>query len=259
VTIALIGILVALLMPAVQAARGAARRTQCQNNLRQIGLALANYSSIHTDYLPAPYRTVHRGNPYGIDYPRNVDIWYPYCFSWQVTMLPFLERQNLYGQFDFTEPALSPTNRSGLAAVIEEYQCPSTVGYPRSTTIEFLDGQPGIQQAVSDYSHVAVAGWVCCGVWWVPPITEEAPRLKRAAEIGLSKVVMVTEDVRGPGYKGWRIQTWATAHDRFGEVYGLGSGHGDVISILMCDASVRSFPPSTQWDEHDVVIWMIRR
>jgi len=83
VVIAIIGILVALLLPAVQAAREAARRTQCKNNLRQMGLALHNYSNQHGDWFPF-------GTP-GVGQPG--------LFG---HMLPFLEEDNVYKEIDLT-------------------------------------------------------------------------------------------------------------------------------------------------------------
>ncbi len=74
------GILIALLLPAVQAAREAARRAQCQNNLKQIGLALLNYESTFRSFPPAVFTDDH-GKP---------------MKSWRVAILPFLEQQALY-------------------------------------------------------------------------------------------------------------------------------------------------------------------
>ncbi len=82
VVIAIIGILVALLLPAIQAAREAARRSQCSNNLRQLALGLHNYESAHKVLPPSAI------SPNGA--------------SWVMLMLPFIEQQALYDQFDFT-------------------------------------------------------------------------------------------------------------------------------------------------------------
>jgi prepilin-type N-terminal cleavage/methylation domain-containing protein len=82
VVIAIIGVLIALLLPAVQAAREAARRTQCKNNLKQIALALANYENTYGAY-PIGARPQAGIGP-----------------SWWVSLLPYLEQQGLYAKFD---------------------------------------------------------------------------------------------------------------------------------------------------------------
>lgn len=93
VVIAIIGVLVGLLLPAVQAAREAARRMQCMNNLKQIGLAVHNYSDIHNRFPP--------GGP-GTGIHPNSD---GYRVSAWVRILPFLEQQPLYDQLNLTGPA----------------------------------------------------------------------------------------------------------------------------------------------------------
>ncbi len=96
VVIAIIGVLVSLLLPAVQSAREAARRAQCVNNLKQFGIGIHNYISAH-DVIP-PGR-IWRAGPPGPTYPT--------IFSgtpntpWFVLMLPFLEQQPLYNAFNF--------------------------------------------------------------------------------------------------------------------------------------------------------------
>ncbi len=87
VVIAIIGILIALLLPAVQAAREAARRAQCSNNLKQIGLAIHNYESA-TKALP-PGGLVKSGGGYG--------------HSWWVRILPYIEQSPIYDKFDQTK------------------------------------------------------------------------------------------------------------------------------------------------------------
>lgn len=94
VVIAIIGVLVALLLPAVQAAREAARRSQCTNNLKQLSLALHNYETVHNTFPPA-----------GIDSNQ---------MSWTVLLLPFFEQQALYDQFNFNKGAWNAFNRITL-------------------------------------------------------------------------------------------------------------------------------------------------
>jgi prepilin-type N-terminal cleavage/methylation domain-containing protein/prepilin-type processing-associated H-X9-DG protein len=86
VVIAIIGVLVALLLPAVQAAREAARRMQCSNNLKQYGLAIHNY---HDTYQMFPLS--HTGNGNGI----------PPVLGWQVRILPYMEQGTVYDKIDF--------------------------------------------------------------------------------------------------------------------------------------------------------------
>jgi prepilin-type N-terminal cleavage/methylation domain-containing protein/prepilin-type processing-associated H-X9-DG protein len=91
VVIAIIGVLVALLLPAIQAAREAARRTQCANNSKNIGLALLNYMDVKKR-IPAGAPD-HPGVPFGYT---------PKGGTWVAEILPFMEMQALYDQFDFT-------------------------------------------------------------------------------------------------------------------------------------------------------------
>ena len=85
VVIAIIGILVSLLLPAVQAAREAARRMQCSNNLKQIGLGILNYENAH-ETLP----------------PGGLALSTGYGHSWWIRILPHLEQANIFDQFDQT-------------------------------------------------------------------------------------------------------------------------------------------------------------
>jgi prepilin-type N-terminal cleavage/methylation domain-containing protein len=98
VVIAIIGILVSLLLPAVQAAREAGRRAQCQNHLRQLGLAAQNYESTYR-VLPAAGIVDTPGQVFE---PRSGKM-----FSWIVLLLPFFEQQNLHDEFDFSTSILS--------------------------------------------------------------------------------------------------------------------------------------------------------
>lgn len=128
VVIAIIGILVALLLPAVQAAREAARRMQCGNNLKQIGLAVHNY---HDSYKTFPSGWIYSGGP------GNVANQETYC--WGTFILPFLEQQPLYDRLYPTRAFMYQSLVQGPAQVqsdiqqaaenrLKTYVCPSDAG-----------------------------------------------------------------------------------------------------------------------------------
>ncbi|WP_083712634.1 DUF1559 domain-containing protein [Paludisphaera borealis] len=121
------GVLVALLLPAVQAAREAARRAQCVNNLKQIGLAFHNHDAVTGAF---PGDIVDKdGKP---------------LLSWRVAILPFIEQQELYNQFKLDEPWDSPHNKPLLSQIPTIYRCPSDPR-PDSTLTSYLgfDGPGG--------------------------------------------------------------------------------------------------------------------
>lgn len=107
VVIAIIGALVSLLLPAVQAAREAARRTSCVNNLRQLGLAVLNYESTHGTLPPAG---IIDENPHPTGADGRFDSRRGKMFSWIVLILPHIEQEALHDQFDFNKNVLSQSN-----------------------------------------------------------------------------------------------------------------------------------------------------
>jgi len=150
VVIAIIAILISLLLPAVQQAREAARRTQCRNNLKQIGLAFHNYHDVYGRFASAwsahaaqdtdvgSYFTVGEGPG-----PRDGNNTDPNIHTWSERLLPYLDQANVYSAIDFNvmigagsaalDPSVAPpgdyptsgTTRLALNAVIPAYQCPS--------------------------------------------------------------------------------------------------------------------------------------
>ncbi|MEN6495153.1 MAG: DUF1559 domain-containing protein [Thermoguttaceae bacterium] len=113
VVIAIIGILIALLLPAVQAAREAARRTQCNNNLKQIGLALHNY---HDTFGVFPPGCISSGtNP-----PNGGN-----AVSGWVFILPFMEMENLHRLWDFRYSYDAAENNAAKKVPVDGYFCPS--------------------------------------------------------------------------------------------------------------------------------------
>jgi prepilin-type N-terminal cleavage/methylation domain-containing protein len=124
VVIAIIGILVALLLPAVQAAREAARRMQCGNNLKQLAIALHNY---HDTYKTFPPDAIWSGNLRGTT-PSATTV---RNYTWIALVLPFIEQTALHNKIDFRLPAISQfTNlqvdgEPALGLMLPALQCPS--------------------------------------------------------------------------------------------------------------------------------------
>jgi prepilin-type N-terminal cleavage/methylation domain-containing protein/prepilin-type processing-associated H-X9-DG protein len=116
VVIAIIAILIALLLPAVQQAREAARRTQCRNNLKQLGVAMHNYHDVHNTF------------PYGL--------WDDDSYGWGTFLLPYLDQAPLYNQINFDyhrpdEPWMNPNGLpwggGGMAGDISEDSATMTI------------------------------------------------------------------------------------------------------------------------------------
>ncbi|MCO6458677.1 MAG: DUF1559 domain-containing protein [Pirellulaceae bacterium] len=164
VVIAIIGILVALLLPAVQAAREAARRMQCTNNLKQIALAAHNYHDTYHKF-PLNYGT-WGGNTY--DNPST---------SWLVQILPFMEQQPLYDKIDFrygltTDPryggvtgvgnTVMPTNGWVYTQPLPGYICPSDTHNgkmgSRANMPGSINGQ-AVEYGVTNYKGCAGSNW----------------------------------------------------------------------------------------------------
>jgi prepilin-type N-terminal cleavage/methylation domain-containing protein len=141
VVIAIIGILVSLLLPAVQQAREAGRRSMCSNNLKQLGLAIHNF---HDTYKYSP--PVHTG---GVN-SGNADKY----GTWFVVILPYLEQQALYDQFDLKQTwdaGPNPAAAALPAASLSVYMCPTRRG-----GVNMSDNVPQVG-ATGDYAASSVA------------------------------------------------------------------------------------------------------
>jgi prepilin-type N-terminal cleavage/methylation domain-containing protein len=203
VVIAIIGILVALLLPAVQAAREAGRRTQCVNNLKQIGLALQNYHDSRKT-LPFGKGPSYAGAPV---YAR---------WSTQALILPFLEQGNAYAAIDFNFPPATPgmqgatgfmpafNNPGGQNGVISRAVVP---GYLCPSDIEPAGDWPGQNNYTGNQGN-----WLCDRGDAVPAASDISPselqtgvfyylsKCKFASITdGLSNTVFFSEKLRGSG------------------------------------------------------------
>jgi hypothetical protein len=116
--VGVLGLVVALFLPAVRTAREPARRMQCSNNLRQIALALRNYESVYHS-LPPAYTTDAEGKP---------------LHSWRTLILPYLEQQALYDKIDLSKPWDDPANKDVYETTLLAFQCPSADCPPGHTT-----------------------------------------------------------------------------------------------------------------------------
>ena len=117
VVVAIVGLLLALLLPAVQAAREASRLNQCRNNLRQVALSVLLFADAHRGELLPLWHT---------DRPERWE-----NFSWRARVLPFLEATPLWETLNFEQPPLATTNRPGVETLLPLFQCPSTPDSPR--------------------------------------------------------------------------------------------------------------------------------
>ena len=124
VVITIIGILISLLLPAVQAAREAARRMQCSNNLKQIALAIHTYAATHTVFPPGGISPANPAvNDCGWNRPGIPD--WSTDYVWSILILPFLEQQNVYDMYDFKRANSDPVNGPARSQPIKTYICPN--------------------------------------------------------------------------------------------------------------------------------------
>lgn len=246
VVIAIIGILIALLLPAVQAAREAARRSQCSNNLKQIGLGLHNY---HDSYNSFPYAWMAELTPI------------PNVQTWATRILPYIEQMPLYQKYDSRVPAYNEavgfghsapivaSNIQVISTPLATFMCPSTPGSDRVFDVTVPAAALGVpvdistRSAASDYLATTgidplfatrafgsssgvrrdgvlrqianLPGNVVKGVSRMANITD-----------GLSNTVMIGERVGGPNLyrKGTAYPPPSTTHG------GNGGGWGDVLN-----------------------------
>jgi prepilin-type N-terminal cleavage/methylation domain-containing protein/prepilin-type processing-associated H-X9-DG protein len=148
VVIAIIAVLIALLLPAVQSAREAARRTQCVNNMKQMGLALHNYNDAMSIFPPG-YIAASKFIDGETDTSPG--------WSWASMILPQLDQAPLYSSINFWLPIQASANTTGTQTLLSAYLCPSDQ-LPSGPTFAVTDGLGNTVATVAPSSYAASTG-----------------------------------------------------------------------------------------------------
>ena len=164
VVIAIIGVLVALLLPAVQSAREAANRTSCQNNLKQLGLAAQEYHDSFGAFPAGWYCQSptydNNGNMTGGDQNCLLPMtpYQPYMWSGMTGLFQKMEQMNLYNEINFNLATTMPDNATAIRRTISGFVCPSN---RRAVTVNSQTGSnPTSQLGPSDYRGNMAAGFI---------------------------------------------------------------------------------------------------
>lgn len=276
VVIAIIGLLVAMLMPAVQRARESGRRSSCLNNMRQLALATHNYLDAHRklpsgwledpanplcDFdvtpFPEPVTLMQSGN----QPPMQIRDWVmgPY-WSWHSLILPQLEQSTL--AINYSDVKVTPTNYNFLRAPIASYVCPSA---------SLPSNRPGNGLGYSNYRG-NMGAWQAAdpnaplhnGIFYVNSSIDD-----RDINDGLSNTVLIGESQFG-GFWGDNYACCARARDdqptfdghwtgpaacatNAVHFLGFGSFHADVANFALCDGSARGIAKNVE----QTVFWAI--
>lgn len=274
VTIAIMGVMTALLLPAVQSAREASRRTVCMNHLKQLSLATLNYAETH-GALPRMWLSYRRA-PWD-------------NFSWRAELLPFMEEQALHDALDLQQTPISSVNRVSVAQHVATLQCPSAPNAPRQIRELGVDGMMQSNLSVGAHDFVAVfqvlsrsmhRSYPYRGIWnghrelkfaEIPSINtvpmdetsawqRSKPSKLRSAKDGRSKTVLLVEQAGKPAGHGSHANAnehepsegaWATCD--YGTFFANGVNthnyydpfgfHGGALAA-MCDGAVVLLPES---------------
>jgi prepilin-type N-terminal cleavage/methylation domain-containing protein/prepilin-type processing-associated H-X9-DG protein len=249
VVIAIIGVLVSLLIPAVQAAREAARRTQCGNNLKQIGLAVCNYQSVKRVF---PTGCIECRFVAGQSNANRKFI------AWNVAALPYIEQQAVFDKFDYTQPAKSAANKEAVRIVLPTFMCPTSARNQLTSGDKNKNGQwdPGDYMAFTDYGGIFGVEGVGRSappnsLHYLEPkslgvMLYEAPTSPAHIRDGLSSTIIVGE---AAGRDEGGQAEWANGHNCFAQEQTtrinqtsnneLYSFHEGSAGVVFCDGHVQ--------------------
>jgi prepilin-type N-terminal cleavage/methylation domain-containing protein/prepilin-type processing-associated H-X9-DG protein len=266
VVIAIIGVLVGLLLPAVQKVREAAARAKCQNNLKQIGLAFHNYESANGGF--SPCCLMNTGQPVG----------------WGYFILPFIEQQNLYSLYNLNFPfydMMSSSNQMVANTPIPTFNCPSAPTVNGPYTGMYMNGSMMVmgQAFPADYSSIlgvdqSLANYLGLSTTSLGGALQPDFKMKITSIMDGTSNTMLIKEIAGKaelyrdqkdtgtqlsgnygGYGGWcdptsscsmmfgssadGLTTPGTCHTNCSNDYGFNSFHSNGANHVFCDGSVR--------------------
>jgi prepilin-type N-terminal cleavage/methylation domain-containing protein/prepilin-type processing-associated H-X9-DG protein len=261
VAIAILAVLISMLLPAVQYARELARLTTCKHHLRQQSLAVHLFHGAE-DKLPRLWSRPFdaKGKPFPTPRePSEIA-----SLGWRTVLLPYLEQESLFRQFDFRRSALDRSHREPLSAVLEVLQCPSTPGFGRRFALgERTWGATDYQapESINEYPCAWASGAAepanAASRWDL--VLGSAPRFADI-EDGLSYTVLIFEQAGQPNLYsldgevvgvplplgGWTmaggraLRAAADANNINREnVLGMFGFHPSGANAVLCDGSVR--------------------
>jgi prepilin-type N-terminal cleavage/methylation domain-containing protein len=227
VVIAIIAILISLLLPAVQQAREAARRSQCRNNMKQIGLAMHNYEATHNVFPPG--RLERPGDSKWV--------------SWGVMILPYVDQAPLYNRYNHDLRWNAAGNAAVTGTSLSVYLCPSVPGSGRfdRNTAALYSGANTPPAAAADYgstSRVATIFWTSLGLpapaasalngIMARPAESPQSRMRDCTD-GLSNTIMVTENAGAPQW--YNTAGPGQLGSNPGQQGAVGSGSGATVFV----------------------------
>jgi prepilin-type processing-associated H-X9-DG protein len=255
VVIAIIGILISLLLPAIQSAREAGRKMSCSNNLRQLALATLTYNDVYNLLPPSGIVEKKELTYDGLTY-QVFDQQSGKMFSWAVLILPFMEEQNLYDQFDLSRTALDQPLEPQVN-VVETYLCPSDAGQRRM----YMDEQftQGKWFAKGNYAAYTSPFHTDLQLLYPGALIATGQKLTKVSD-GSSKTIVFTEvrtrddqwDERGVWALGWNAATLLAPDMHHDKVTGSGYGNGyspQVIQSILIQTQL----PNTLGPNRDIL------
>jgi prepilin-type N-terminal cleavage/methylation domain-containing protein len=237
VVIAIIGVLVGLLLPAIQSARSAARRIQCSNNLKQIGLGILNYESTNkrlpsafTDPLGRWTGTEYSYQPtdiewyvFGVRYPEFLEYPDPLKIrnhNYLALILPFLEQQNLFNIYNLEYNFSDEQNKEARLTNLTIARCPETPE-PSKTAEPIIGGRkietgPPHDYSVCNYieqgAQSLIKNRIAKRTRWVGLLQRVPTKIKDISD-GMSNTWMMFEDAGRPDY--WELGVMSPAKSQF--------------------------------------------
>lgn len=190
VVIGIVGVLIAILLPAVQAAREAARQVNCKNHLHQIGIALHSYHDVHRSLPTGCFEWRYFRAPPTLRQ-----------FAWSAFLLPFIEQQPLHERIDFGLPFDAPKNADAAATRVGTYECPTA---PQRQLIRAQTDYAGI------FGELLVDNEQDDGVF----LYEKPIRFVDILD-GLTNTLIIGEDVGGPDSE------WINGRNVFAQAFGV--------------------------------------